>query len=331
MPQEIKDAKRATAQRALEGFVRALAKEVGKGITVQLIYVATGAEDYLASPLCFLLSNKSAYVSGQVIHVTRPPEESSVENKHLTSLQPLTGKVALVTGAAQGIGYSVAEVLAKHGAIVMGVDLPTQENVLVPAMKKLKGTSLLVDLSDSDASPTIAQCIEQQFGGVDIMVHNAGITLDKRLKNMTKDQWTKVLNVNLVAVENIIESILTKGLLNTGARTVCVSSLCGIAGNAGQTNYATSKAGLNGLIEAKRAEMAMRKATINAVAPAYIETEMTNRMPLLTREVYRRLNSLSQGGLPEDVAETVAWMVRPDAAGVNGICLRVCGQSLIGA
>jgi 3-oxoacyl-[acyl-carrier protein] reductase len=116
-----------------------------------------------------------------------------------------------------------------------------------------------------------------------------------------------------------------------GGRFVCVSSVSGIAGNRGQANYATSKAGLIGLVEASAPSFAARQVTINAVAPGFIETRMTAAMPLAAREAGRRLNSLAQGGLPVDVAETVAWLASPGSAGVNGNIVRVCGQSLIGA
>jgi 3-oxoacyl-[acyl-carrier protein] reductase len=157
-------------------------------------------------------------------------------------------------------------------------------------------------------------------------VHNAGITRDKTLARMSDDQWDSVLAVNLESIERINEAIR-----ESAKRIVCVSSVSGIAGNRGQVNYATSKAGVIGIVESLAEPLAKRQATINAVAPGFIETRMTAAMPLGTREAGRRMNSLAQGGLPVDVAETVAWFASPGSAGVNGNVVRVCGQSLIGA
>ena len=155
----------------------------------------------------------------------------------------------------------------------------------------------------------------------DIVVHNAGITRDRTLARMSDDEWDSVLAVNLESIERI------NAALTDVSRIVCVSSMSGIAGNRGQANYATSKAGVIGIVEAGAPD----GSTINAVAPGFIETRMTAAMPLATREAGRRMNSLSQGGLPVDVAETIAWMASPGSAGVNGNVVRVCGQSLIGA
>ncbi len=151
---------------------------------------------------------------------------------------------------------------------------------------------------------------------------------------MSVDRWRSVVAVNLTAPERITQALLeTKGALGADARIVCVSSISGIAGNAGQTNYATSKAGVIGLVDALAPVLAKRRggATINAVAPGFIETQMTAEMPFAMREAGRRMNSLSQGGLPVDVAEAVAWFASPASGGVNGNVVRVCGQSLLGA
>ena len=146
---------------------------------------------------------------------------------------------------------------------------------------------------------------------------------------MPEDRWQQVLDVNLVAQERI--NAVAIDLLREDGRIVCVSSMSGIAGNAGQTNYATSKAGVIGLVQALAPVVAERGITINAVAPGFIETQMTAAMPIAVREAGRRMNSLRQGGLPVDVAETIAWFASPGSAGVNGNVVRVCGQSLLGA
>jgi 3-oxoacyl-[acyl-carrier protein] reductase len=148
---------------------------------------------------------------------------------------------------------------------------------------------------------------------------------------MTDDQWRSVLDINLVAEQRIDAELFESAVVNENGRIICVSSISGIAGNAGQTNYATSKAGVIGMVQAFAPELAKLGSTINAVAPGFIETQMTAAMPIATREAGRRMNSLAQGGLPVDVAETIAWFASPGSAGVNGNVVRVCGQSLLGA
>ena len=150
------------------------------------------------------------------------------------------------------------------------------------------------------------------------------------LRNMTPEQWDMVLNINLGAIFSITDRLMQSGL-NRGARLVCISSIGGISGNAGQTNYATTKASIIGFCEAMAPEMARLGGSINAVAPGFIETQMTAAMPSVPREVGRRLSSLAQGGLPIDIAEAVTFLASPLAAGVNGRTLRVCGQNFMGA
>ena len=148
---------------------------------------------------------------------------------------------------------------------------------------------------------------------------------------MKPERWDAVLEVNLSAQERINDALLDGDLIGDGGRIVTVSSIGGIAGNRGQTNYGASKAGVIGIVETLAPELAQRGATINAVAPGFIETQMTAAMPLVAREGGRRMNSLAQGGLPIDVAETIAWFASPASGGVNGNVVRVCGQTLIGA
>jgi 3-oxoacyl-[acyl-carrier protein] reductase len=301
------------AQRALEGFVRSAGKEVRAGATAQLVYAAPDAD--LESTLRFLLSGRSAYVSGQVIRVGAAVPETPAD-----WARPLAGKTAAVTGAARGIGAAIAEVLARDGADVVCIDVPAQGEDLAATANRVGGSAMQLDITSERAPQAIAD------RGADIVVHNAGITRDKTLARMGEDQWDAVLAVNLESIERI-----NAALGDSVSRIVCVSSVSGIAGNRGQANYATSKAGVIGVVESQAAELAKRQCTINAVAPGFIETRMTAAMPLATREAGRRMNSLAQGGLPVDVAETVAWFASPGSAGVNGNVVRVCGQSLIGA
>ncbi len=313
----------ATAQRALEGFTRSVGKEVGRGCTVQLVYVAPGGEDAIASTLRFLLSPRSAYVSGQVVHVG-----SAVTPGPLDWEQPFAGRVALVTGASRGIGEATARLLAGEGAHVVGVDVPGAANELRAVTGALQGDALALDISSPDAAEVIAAQLSE---GVDVVVHNAGVTRDRTLAKMPSERWSELMEINLSAQERIDEELLAAGALRENGRIVCLSSMSAIAGNAGQSNYATSKAGVIGRVQALAPELAKRDATINAVAPGFIETAMTARMPIAIREAGRRMSSLGQGGLPIDVAETIAWLAHPWSGGINGSVVRVCGQNFLGA
>jgi 3-oxoacyl-[acyl-carrier protein] reductase len=314
-----------TAQRALEGFTRSLGKEIGgRGCTAQLVYVEPGAEDQLESTLRFLLSPKSAYVSGQVIRVGKGVAASP----RIDWERPLEGKVALVTGASRGIGAAIANTLARDGAEVVGLDIPPMAADLKAVTEAIGGRSIEVDITADGAPEKIASELK---GGVDVVVHNAGVTKDRTIAKMPEERWAQLMEINLSSEERINDALLGKKLLNGNGRIVCVSSMSGIAGNSGQTNYAASKAGVIGMVESMAPEMARRKATINAVAPGFIETQMTGAMPIGPREAGRRLSSLSQGGLPVDVAETIAWFASPASTGVNGNTVRVCGQNLLGA
>ncbi|HET9144300.1 3-oxoacyl-ACP reductase [Actinophytocola sp.] len=319
----------AIAQRALEGFTRSVGKELRRGATAQLVQVAPGAETAIESTLRFLLSARSAYVSGQVIRIGthgagRPAEPQDWD-------RPLAGRVALVTGASRGIGAAIAEVLARDGAHVVALDVPDQGAELSAVANQVGGAALQLDITAPDAAERLAGYLRERLDGVDVVVHNAGITRDRRLANMPDADWDAVLAVNLSCQPVINDALLEAGLLRPGGRIVGVSSIAGIAGNTGQTNYATTKAGVIGMVDAYAPVLAARDATINAVAPGFIETRMTAAVPLVIREVGRRMNSLSQGGLPVDVAETVAWFANPASGAVNGNVVRVCGQSLLGA
>ncbi|MGK5531856.1 3-oxoacyl-ACP reductase [Streptomyces sp. URMC 129] len=328
-PHELADSPReAAAQRALEGFIRSAGKELKGGATAHLVLVAPGAEDSLESTVRFVLSARSAYVSGQVLRV-RPEPAGTVEVPADWD-KPLAGKTAIVTGASRGIGETVARVLSRDGARVVCIDIPAQGQALRDVAGKIGGTALELDITADDAvDRTIAHLDAEHGGGVDIVVHNAGITRDKTLGRMDAARWNSVMAVNLIAVERLTEGLLP--VMRDGGRIICTSSISGIAGNVGQTNYAASKAGLIGLVESLAPGMAERGITINAIAPGFIETQMTAAIPLFIREAGRRMNSLNQGGEPVDVAEAVSYFASPGTGAVSGQVLRVCGQALLGA
>jgi 3-oxoacyl-[acyl-carrier protein] reductase len=319
-----------TAQRALEGLTRSLGKEARRGITANLVYVAEGAENGIEATLRFFLSPRSAYVSGQVVRIDAGNGGAGAHPAPgFDWRQPLAGRRAVVTGAARGIGASIASVLAAEGAHVIGIDIPSARDALDATMRQLNGTALAFDIAAPEAPAQIAAALDEQ--GADIVVHNAGITKDKTIAKMTDAAWQSVIDINLSAQERIDDALLTAGILRDGGRIIGVSSISGIAGNLGQTNYATSKAGVIGRVQSMAAPLRARGITINAVAPGFIETQMTAKIPLTIREAGRRMNSLGQGGQPVDVAQTIAWLAHPGSAGVSGQIVRVCGQSLIGA
>ncbi|WP_135451606.1 3-oxoacyl-ACP reductase [Mycobacterium sp. DL99] len=318
------------AQRALEGFTRSLGKELQHGATASLVYLAADAKPAvtgLESTLRFILSAKSAYVDGQVYRVgaadSTPPADWD---------KPLAGKVAVVTGAARGIGATIAEVFARDGATVVAVDVPQAAEDLGKVAEKVGGSALTLDVTADDAVEQIVAHVTAQHGGkVDVLVNNAGITRDKLLANMDESRWDSVIAVNLLAPQRLTEGLVASGTLGEGGRVIGLSSMAGIAGNRGQTNYAATKAGMIGLTEALAPVLAEKGITINAVAPGFIETKMTDAIPLATREVGRRLNSLFQGGKPVDVAELIAYFASPASNAVTGNTIRVCGQAMLGA
>ena len=321
-PESLKDPVAASVQRSLEGFSRSLGKEIRRGGSVQLIYVGKGAEDQLEGSLRFFLSPKSAYVSGQVLRLSPCAAQVSDWSR------PLAGKIALVTGASRGIGAAISETLARDGAKVVLLDVPQAKDALDALAARLGGQALALDICAVDAG---AQLVAALADGVDIVIHNAGITRDKTLKNMSEALWDSVINVNLRAPQVLTQALLDAGKLHDNGRVVLLASISGIAGNMGQSNYAVSKAGLIGLAAAWAPALGKRGITLNAIAPGFIETQMTAAIPLGIREAGRRMNSMSQGGQPQDVAEAAAWFAQPTSGSVTGQVLRVCGQSLLGA
>ncbi|MEV1070780.1 3-oxoacyl-ACP reductase [Micromonospora parva] len=333
-PQECATPREATAQRALEGLVRSIGKEFGRGSTAQLVYVsradgptlAAGTVTSLESTIRFLLSGRSAYVSGQVVRVGGGTASAPADWD-----RPLDGQVVLVTGAARGIGAALAKVLARDGAAVVALDIPAAGDALAAVANDIGGTAVQLDLTAPDAPTRLAEHLASRHGRVDVVVHNAGITRDKTLGRMDADRWDQVIDVNLSSQERINDVLLERELIPTGGRIISVSSIAGIAGNRGQTNYATSKAGVIGLVDSLAPTLRQRGISVNAVAPGFIETRLTARIPLVVREAGRRMNSLAQGGLPVDVAETIGWLAWPASGAVSGNVVRVCGQSLLGA
>lgn len=316
-----------TLQRGLHGFVKSLAKEIGRhGATANLLLVDQIGDAAIEAPIRFLLSAGSAFMNAQILTAGSPVTAAEGDWQ-----QPLLGKILVVTGAARGIGLAIAEVLARDGAVVIGVDVPQAEEELVVTMRRLGGLALPLDITSDGAANKLRDFCAAQTPSLHGIIHNAGITRDKMLSRMTDHQWNMLMEVNLGSVQRINTALLETELLDNGGKVIGVASISGIAGNVGQTNYGFSKSAVIGMVETLAEPCAARGITVNAVAPGFIETQMTAAIPFVTRQMGRRLSSLGQGGLPIDVAEVIGFFVSPQAAGINGNVVRVCGQSLLGA
>jgi 3-oxoacyl-[acyl-carrier protein] reductase len=319
----------AAARQGVDGFLRSLAKELRAGATGNGIVLQEGVQATSPSALAalqFFLSGRSAFVDGQFVTVSSAAGELPTDVE-----KPLAGKIAVVTGAARGIGAAIARTLHRDGATLILVDVPAAGDRLAAVANEVRGTALQLDISRDDAGYRIIEHAVQRHGRLDIMVHNAGITRDKLLANMDQARWSSVISINIAAQLRINEALLASEHFRKSPRIVSVASTSGIAGNRGQTNYAASKAGVMGMVRASAPLLAAHGGSINAVAPGFIETEMTARIPFAVREIGRRLNSLQQGGLPGDVAETISFLASDAAGGINGQVLRVCGQNMVGA
>lgn len=331
-PSEVRGVEAAACAQGLEGITRSIGKELRFGATANLLWIdpdAQGNTAVLEAPLRFFLSSRSAYVDGQPLRV-RNAKVGDVEAWD----KPMTGEIAVITGAARGIGAQIARVFARAGAKVVVVDIPAAGESLSKVANEIGGTALQLDITSADAGRRIAETVARLGDKLDIIVHNAGITRDKLFVNTDEGRWNSVIDVNLGSQFRINKVLLdptVAGGLRDGGRIVAVASTSGIGGNRGQANYAASKAGVMGMVRELASELAERHITVNAVAPGFIETEMTSKIPLGTREVGRRINSMQQGGQPVDVGEAIAFLAEPGSSGVTGQILRVCGQSQLGA
>lgn len=317
------------ARQGAVGILRSLAQEMRGGATANGIVLADGVtakDPSVSGALRFFLSGRSAFVNGQFLTVTGSQGDANGEWNRL-----LEGKVAVVTGAARGIGAQVATTLKECGAHVIVVDVPAAGEPLTQLANSLHGIALQLDVTDPQAGQKILDTAVNRYGTLDLVVHNAGITRDKMLANMDQAKWDSVIAVNIESQLRITQTLLDSSGLGKTPRIVCLASTSGVGGNRGQTNYAASKAGVIGAVAATAPLLAQRGGSINAVAPGFIESDMTAKMPAARRQIARRLNSLQQGGTPEDVAQTIAFLLSDQAGGINGQTLRVCGQNIVGA
>src|SRR3989338_6025030 len=236
-------------------------------------------------------------------------------------------RIALVTGASRGIGKAIAMELARNKVnIILNYNKNEKEaEEVVNEIKKLGVDAVAVkaDISKFEECSAMMDFIKKKFEWLDIVVNNAGALSDKTLKNMTKEQWDFVMNINLDGTFNVTKNALP--LIRENGRVINISSIVGISGNFGQTNYAASKAGIIGFTKSLAKELGKRKITVNAVAPGFIDTQMTKSIPFIRRKIIMAMIPLGRAGLPEDIANLVAFLASEKSSYITGEVICVDG------
>ena len=249
--------------------------------------------------------------------------------------QSLRGKVAVVTGASRGIGRAIALRLAREGAelALLARSEEGLSRVVSEARDLHRDRRVLPIACDVGVSGSVQEAIEKiigELGRIDVLVNNAGITRDNLLLRMSEEEWDEVLTVNLKSVFNLSKAVARHMLRSRSGRIVNVTSVVGLIGNAGQANYAASKGGIIAFTFSLARELASRGITVNAVAPGFIETDMTATMPEEARKSFSERIPLGRFGRPEDVAEVVVFLSGPSAGYITGEVIRVDGGLAIG-
>lgn len=241
----------------------------------------------------------------------------------------LNGKTALVTGAARGIGRAIALKLASEGANIAFTDIALSENT--ESLEKeisalgVRAKGYASNAASYDETMKIVDEINKDFGRIDVLVNNAGITKDGLLMRMTEDQWDAVINVNLKSAFNFTKAVTPIMMKQKSGSIINMSSVVGVSGNAGQANYSASKAGMIGLTKSVAQELGSRNIRCNAVAPGFIITEMTAKLPEDVRKGWTDKIPLRRGGTPEDVANVTLFLASELAAYVSGQVINICG------
>ncbi|MFM2227554.1 MAG: 3-oxoacyl-[acyl-carrier-protein] reductase [Bacteroidota bacterium] len=241
----------------------------------------------------------------------------------------LEGKVAIITGASRGIGKGIAEVFAEHGATIAFTYASSDEKARAfeaeLAAKGAKAKGYKSDAADFNAAQTLVDEVVAEFGTVDILVNNAGITRDTLLMRMSEEQWDEVLRVNLKSVFNLTKAVIKPMLKARSGSIINMTSIVGVTGNAGQANYAASKAGMIGFTKSVAQELGSRNIRCNAIAPGFIETEMTEKLDPKVVQEWRETIPLKRGGTPRDIANTTLYLASELSSYVTGQTLHVCG------
>ncbi|MET3536923.1 3-oxoacyl-[acyl-carrier-protein] reductase [Chryseobacterium limigenitum] len=243
----------------------------------------------------------------------------------------LEGKVALITGATRGIGRGIAEMFAQQGAKVAftyagSVDKAKELEATLSSVTQIKGYQS--DASDYDAAQKLVDEVMAEFGQIDILINNAGITRDNLLMRMSKDDWDTIIKVNLDSVFNLTKAVIKPMMKAKSGSIINMTSVVGVKGNAGQANYAASKAGVIGFTKSVALELGSRNIRCNAVAPGFIETEMTGALDIKVVEAWREGIPLKRGGQPEDIANACVFFGSEMSAYVTGQVLNVDGGML---
>ena len=245
----------------------------------------------------------------------------------------LAGKVVLITGASRGIGKAIAQECVLQGAKVAFTYLSSDEKAraLEVELTKDGGEALgfKSDASDFDQANVLVDLVMERFGTIDVLVNNAGITRDTLLLRMTEAQWDEVINTNLKSAFNLTKAVLKPMLKARAGSIINMSSVVGVKGNAGQSNYAASKAGLIGFTKSVAAELGSRNVRCNAIAPGFIETEMTDALDATVVDQWRNTIPLKRGGQPKDVANATVFLASDMSSYITGQTLHVCGGMLM--
>ncbi|HAW93671.1 MULTISPECIES: 3-oxoacyl-ACP reductase FabG [unclassified Arsukibacterium] len=243
----------------------------------------------------------------------------------MTNLLSLEGKVALVTGASRGIGKAIAEQLAALGAKVVGTATSEKGAAAISAYLADKGQGLVLNVTDPESIEHCLTEIKNQFGEIDILINNAGITRDNLLMRMKDDEWFDIIQTNLTSVFRLSKAVLRSMMKKRYGRIVTIGSVVGSMGNAGQTNYAAAKAGVLGFTKSLAREVASRGITVNAVSPGFIDTDMTKELSDEQKEAIFSQVPANRLGQPEEIAATVAFLVSAPAAYITGETIHVNG------